>query len=190
MERKTIIIEDAVRKGSLASLVFAIFAFLTSIVAPNFISNNPSGKKASAFAPSIHRSWSISQLSLAFCLFSTIFISNRKAAMILTGIVGISWAFALWVPFAIIGREIAARQERNANIMDGEIGPLEQDQAGAIMGLHNTSISLPQIIAALTSCIIFWITKAFGSEDGIGWVLRTGGCAALVAAWLSSRMER
>lgn len=110
--------------------------------------------------------------------------------MILTAIVGISWAFAIWVPFAMIGCEIAARQERNANVMEGEIGPAQQDQAGAIMGLHNTAISLPQIIAALLSSIIFWIAKSFGSEDGIGWVLRAGGCAALVASWLSSRMER
>jgi len=190
MERKTTIIEDAVRKGSLASLVFAIFAFLTSIIAPNFINGDTSGKKKASFRPYLPRSWSISQLSLAFCLFSTIFVSDRRAAMILTSIVGISWAFALWVPFAIIGREIAARQERNANVNEGEIGPPQQDQAGAIMGLHNTSISMPQIIAAVTSSIIFWIAKAFGSEDGIGWVLRTGGCAALVAAWLSSRMER
>jgi solute carrier family 45 protein 1/2/4 len=189
MGRKVIIIEDAVRTGSLASLVFAVFAFTTSIIAPTFISSKGKGR-ASRFKPPIQRAWSISQLLLAFCLFSTILIRDRRAAMMLTAVVGISWAFALWVPFAMIGQEIATRQEQNANIMEGDIGPAQQDQAGAIMGLHNTAISLPQIIAALTSSVIFWIVKSLGSEDGIGWVLRVGGCAALVASWLSSRMER
>lgn len=190
-EKKATIIEDAVRTGSFASLIFAVFAFLTSIIAPYFIDSVLTGKKkASSFRPPIQRAWAISQLSLAFCLFSTILVRDRRAAMVLTAVVGISWAFALWVPFAIIGQEIAARQELNANIMEGDIGPAQQDQAGAIMGLHNTAISLPQIIAALASSAIFWIAKSLGSEDGIGWVLRAGGCAALVASWLCSRMER
>lgn len=64
-------------------------------------------------------------------------------------------------------------------------------QAGIILGLHNVAVSAPQIFSSLISSAIF---KAFQKprgepwDDSVGWVLRFGGCAALVAAWLASRV--
>ncbi|KAF4232581.1 hypothetical protein CNMCM8980_009466 [Aspergillus fumigatiaffinis] len=64
-------------------------------------------------------------------------------------------------------------------------------QAGIILGLHNVAVSAPQIFSSLISSAIF---KAFQKprgepwDDSVGWVLRFGGCAALVAAWLASRL--
>ncbi len=61
-----------------------------------------------------------------------------------------------------------------------------QDQAGMILGLHNVAISTPQILATLISSVVF---RALQKERGVpgdssvGWVLRIGGMAALVAAW-------
>lgn len=70
-------------------------------------------------------------------------------------------------------------------MLNGELEPDQQDQAGAIMGLHNSAISAPQIIAALASGIIFWLVP----KDGLGWVMRFGGCSTLAAAWFSSKMK-
>ncbi|KAF7596297.1 hypothetical protein BBP40_002441 [Aspergillus hancockii] len=64
-------------------------------------------------------------------------------------------------------------------------------QAGIILGLHNVAVSSPQILSSLICSAIF---KAFQKprgepwDDSVGWVLRFGGCAAVVAAWLTSRI--
>ncbi|KAL1853813.1 hypothetical protein Plec18170_005205 [Paecilomyces lecythidis] len=68
----------------------------------------------------------------------------------------------------------------------------ETDQAGIILGLHNVAISFPQILSTLISSAIFKaLQKPRGEpwDDSVGWVLRFGGCAALVAAWLTKRLE-
>jgi solute carrier family 45 protein 1/2/4 len=193
------VIEDAVRLGSLASLVFAVFALLTNFVIPNLIDADGSArsvgntlkKRRHVLAHiSMTRAWSFSHLLFSCCMFSTVFITSQTTATILVALVGISWAFTLWVPFAIIGSEVAASQERKAKVLEGELEPAQQDQAGAIMGLHNCAISAPQILAALACGSIFWLAPRYGSHDGIGWVLRFGGCGGLIASWLAARIER
>ena len=65
------------------------------------------------------------------------------------------------------------------------------DQAGIVLGLHNAAISAPQIFATLISSAVF---KAFQKprgvpgDESVGMVLRLGGVAALVAAWLTSQL--
>jgi solute carrier family 45, member 1/2/4 len=59
------------------------------------------------------------------------------------------------------------------------------------MGVHNAAISIPQILAALGSSFIFWLCEGSrsGEDDGIGWVLRTSGVAALVAAYFAWQLK-
>lgn len=75
--------------------------------------------------------------------------------------------------------------------MDGEGRPstATEVQAGAIMGLHNVAISAPQILSALACSGIFGLSKMVGSAYGTGAVLRAGGCATLVAAYLTYRFD-
>ena len=68
-----------------------------------------------------------------------------------------------------------------------EMGGME-NETGAIVSIHNIAISAPQILAAGVSGGLFWAMKEAGSQDGLGWVLRIGGCAALIAGWLAGRM--
>lgn len=181
---KAKIIEDAVRLGSLASLVFAIFALLTSILLPVMIkrATREAGQKPNT---AMTTAWTYTHLIFSVSMFSTIFVRSQTTAIILAAFVGISWAGTLWIPFALIGKDVAARNELNAHVLDGELEPAQQDQAGAIMGLHNSAISAPQIIAALASGIIFWLVP----RDGLGWVMRLGGCSTLAAAWFASKMD-
>jgi solute carrier family 45 protein 1/2/4 len=189
------VIEDAVRLGSLASLAFAMFALLTNILIPRFIANDHHTGAVLEDRPrskpqiSMSKAWSISHLLFALCMFSTFFIHSQIAATVLAALVGISWAFTLWVPFAIIGREVAARQEKHSKILEGEFEPAQQDQAGAIMGLHNVAISVPQMLAGLVCGCIFWVASRSGSQDGIGWALRFGGMGTLIAAVLAARIK-
>lgn len=65
-------------------------------------------------------------------------------------------------------------------------------EAGVILGLHNCAISAPQIVATLISSAVFRaLQKPRGTpgDDSVGWVLRLSGIAALVAAWLTSRLS-
>jgi solute carrier family 45 protein 1/2/4 len=188
------VIEDAVRSGSLASLCFAIVAFATNLIIPRMISQRNEGldgPRSRRYLPhlNIAQAWSISHFLFATLMFATIISSSRAAATAIVAAVGVSWAFTLWVPFTIIGEEIANRRLKNAKIMEGDLLPTQQDQAGVVMGLHNCAISAPQIIAALMSSVIFWMTRKFEIEDGIGWVLRCGACASLIAGWLASRLD-
>ncbi|TID16015.1 hypothetical protein E6O75_ATG09073 [Venturia nashicola] len=178
------IIEDAVRLGSFASLVFASFALLTCILLPIVIerSTRGAGQKTTT---AITTAWTYTHLIFSISMFSTIFVTSQTTAIVLAAFVGVSWAGTLWIPFALIGKDVAARNELNAHVLEGELEPAQQDQAGAIMGLHNSAISAPQIIAAFTSGVIFWLVP----RDGLGWVMRFGGCSTLAAAWFSSKME-
>lgn len=66
-----------------------------------------------------------------------------------------------------------------------------EDQAGVILGLHNVAIASPQIIATLVSSAIFRMAqkpRGTAGDNSVAWVLRFGGCAALVAAYMTSRV--
>lgn len=135
----------------------------------------------------LRRAWMLSQFLIAFCMLMTFFINNTTAATILTAIIGLPWALSLWAPFALISAEISRRdaEARRSGVHERE------DQAGVILGLHNVAISAPQILATLVSSGIFKATqKPRGSagDDSVGWVLRFGGCAALIAAYFTWRI--
>lgn len=82
------------------------------------------------------------------------------------------------------------------NIEDGRVKSANEEdenltQAGIILGLHNVAISFPQIFSSLICSAIFKAAQKPRGEpwdDSVGWVLRFGGCAALVAAWLTKRL--
>ncbi|KAF2404541.1 MFS general substrate transporter [Trichodelitschia bisporula] len=180
------VIEDAVRLGSLGSLIFSLVALGTNILLPRLVSDKPGARL------SLPRAWALSHAIFSLCMFSTLLVHTRLGATLVAAVVGVAWATTLWVPFSIIGSAIAERQARGAAVLrDGQLGlePAAQEQAGAIMGLHNCAISAPQILAALVSGAIFWAAPKVGSADGIGWVLRGAGGAGLVAAWLAWGMD-
>lgn len=144
----------------------------------------------------LRRAWLLSHIMFALCMFSTFFVFTSTAAAILTAIIGIPWAFSHWAPFALISAEIAKRDleaRRNANRpQEADTGAERQDdQAGVILGLHNVAISAPQILATLISSIIFKVAQRPRGEPydtSVGWVLRLGGLAALLAAYFTYRV--
>ncbi|KAJ5164908.1 Major facilitator superfamily domain general substrate transporter [Penicillium coprophilum] len=171
------------------------------------------------------RVWLLSHLLFALCMFSTFFIYSHQAGSAFVGFVGISWAVALWAPFALISAEVArtdpsrrnhhhtSQTTYDAHAAEGHGGGGEHDnvrasdvehghprdyqggdvaQAGIILGLHNMAVSLPQILSSLVCSAIFKASqKPRGQpwDDSVGWVLRFGGCAALVAAFLTRRVS-
>jgi solute carrier family 45 protein 1/2/4 len=146
----------------------------------------------------LRRMWFFSQLLFVICMFSTFFIHTPLAATIMTAFVGISWALASWAPFALISAEVARRDEatrkkrRQQHSLDEQAKDEEEtDQAGIILGLHNVAISSPQILASLASSVIFHFLqtpRGVSGDSSVGWTLRLGGLAAVVAAFITYQL--
>ena len=122
---------------------------------------------------------------------STFFISTPTQATVLTGVAGLPWALSLWAPFALISAEISTRDsEARRGGWNSENKP--EDQAGVILGLHNVAVAAPQIVSTLVSSAIFKLAQKQRGEPydtSVGWVLRFGGLAALVAAVFTWRIR-
>jgi len=181
-------LKDAgIRLGTFASLLSAITAFVTTLVVPHFASTDSDV----GWWRQTHKIWSISHLLYMLCIFSTVFISSTERTIVVITLTGVSWGVTQWAPFAIMGKEIAMDQAEKDFVIESSGRQLMANQNGAIMGIHNAVISIPQILAALGSSLIFLIFKriASGEDDGIAWVLRCSGVAALVAAYLSWQLK-
>ena len=163
----------------------------------------------------LRRAWLLSHILYAACMFSTFFVYTYQAGSAVIGLLGICWAMTLWAPFALISAEVsridaerrirraqtATTEPEDARVRSHSLEDHDTDlenqedenlaQAGIVLGLHNVAISAPQILASLICSGIF---KAFQKprgeawDDSLGWVFRFGGCAALGAAWLTSRL--
>ena len=163
----------------------------------------------------LRRAWLLSQILFAICMFSTFLIRTPLAATIMATVLGIPWSLTLWAPFALISAEVAQRDEIGRKRLrrqgqqesssetaeadafkpdsdDNEEDEGPADQAGVILGLHNVAVSFPQILATLISSAVFKaLQKPRGvpGDESVGWVLRIGGVAALVAAFFTSRLS-
>ncbi|KAF6223599.1 hypothetical protein HO133_000442 [Letharia lupina] len=139
----------------------------------------------------LRRAWLLSHILFALCMASTFFISTPTQATVLAGVVGLPWALSLWAPFALISAEIS---KRDSEARRGGPNPKNkpEDQAGVILGLHNVAVAAPQIVSTLVSSAIFKLAQKQRGEPydtSVGWVLRFGGLAALVAAVFTWRIR-
>ena len=189
--------ESAIRYGTLANFMFAIVALTINVALPILLRAFDQGYQPkpteSVSRLSIPRAWTCAHVFFALAMFSTSIANSQAAATGIVAIVGLSWALTLWAPLAIIGNELAARQSFN-DAVDGVIAENTPQasadvQAGSVMGLYNVATSAPQIISAIACSGIFRLARLAGSDYGTGWVLRAGGCASLVAAYLTSRLD-
>jgi solute carrier family 45 protein 1/2/4 len=207
--------EKATRVGTFALLIYAITSlatnvFLPFLIAPSYDSPANASLRAqrgqhtrlSRFLDhlvipwlTLRRAWLIAHLIFATCMFSTLFVRSVGGATALIGIVGVSWALTLWAPFAIISAEISKLEEvrrLRASSPDDNNNNNTTDQAGIVLGIHNMSVSSPQIFATVGSSIIFkFLQKPRGTpgDHSIAVVLAAGGLSTLVAAFLTSRIQ-
>ncbi|KAI0180125.1 MFS general substrate transporter [Hypoxylon sp. FL1284] len=237
--------ERATRVGTFALLIFATTSLATNVLLPFFIDptydNNPVIGNAPGEAPATFRSplsssksflsrlvipgltlrkaWLLSEILFAGSMFCTVLVRTVEAATFLIGLIGITWALALWAPWAIISAEISRRDllyrarkqqmhtlaqgEQHSETDDPTDGLLEQesrlqndeeepDQAGVIFGIHNMAIASPQFIATLGSSIIFrFFQKPRGvpGDHSIAIVLACGGFFALLSALFIHRIS-
>jgi len=150
----------------------------------------------------LRRAWILSHILFFLCMEATFFVKTATGGVVLVAVVGLAWAISLWAPFALISAEISKRDaarrarlaKRTIQLTDDEEDDEEaeaEDQAGVILGLHNVAIASPQVIATLVSSLIFQVfqkPRGVPGDESTSWVLRFGGLAALVAAYMTYRV--
>ncbi|KAM0559658.1 hypothetical protein ACHAPJ_004182 [Fusarium lateritium] len=224
--------EQATRIGTFALLINSIVSLLTNVflpffIAPTYDSQPVTGAPGETLAAdyydededekdswldklaipglTLKRAWFLSLILFASCMFATLFVRTVKAATVLVGLVGITWAMTLWAPWAIISAEIsrrdaliraqkiraaAARANNPGSVDDEEEEDI--DQAGVILGIHNMAIAAPQIIATLGSSIIFKIwqkPRGTPGDRSIPVVFALGGVCVLVASFFVAKIK-
>ncbi|EXK41986.1 hypothetical protein FOXG_01930 [Fusarium oxysporum f. sp. lycopersici 4287] len=222
--------EQATRIGTFALLINSIVSLLTNVFLPFFIAptydsqpvtgipgESPAGyydsdedekpswlDKLAIPGLTLKRAWFLSLLLFAGCMFATLFVRTVKAATVLVGLVGITWAMTLWAPWAIISAEIsrrdaliraqkmrlAAARANNDGTADDE--EEEIDQAGVILGIHNMAIAAPQIIATVGSSIIFKLwqkPRGTPGDHSISIVFALGGACVLIASFFVAKIK-
>jgi solute carrier family 45 protein 1/2/4 len=170
----------------------------------------------------LRRAWMFAQILFTVCMLCTVFVRTVTAATVLIGLVGITWALTLWAPWAIISAEISRRDEirraryaaakalspsRGVASLDGYSSDENRgerelddnsnedesaDQAGVILGIHNMAIAAPQIIATVSSSIIFRIfqkPRGVPGDHSIAIVLALGGITVFISAFFIHRIR-
>ncbi|KAH0551447.1 hypothetical protein GP486_007338 [Trichoglossum hirsutum] len=187
---RAIIVDDAARVGSFAYFTFAIVSLMFNLILPfllqptskasplagGHIKEVPSASALAIQGFTLPQAWTLSHILFSICMFSSFFIHSAVGGVVLISAVGFSWALTQWAPFALISEEIAGLQfQQRSSVGAAELVPRVQNQAGAVMGLHNMAIASPQIVAALACSALFRILQGIGVDDSLGWALRAAG---------------
>lgn len=146
----------------------------------------------------VARCWTFSHGLFTVAMMSTFFISTYRGATTLIAVLGICWAHALWAPFTLIAEEISRVKEKkvlaamNPDSSAHQLYQRYEHQAGVILGVHNVFIASPQVISSLMGSVLFKIFSNSDStkpDNSIAWVFRFGGCFALIALYLSTKLK-
>lgn len=184
--------DDATRQGSATMLIFAIVSFISSALLPILLGNSRwlsmARKDMMISRPksaiSLRSAWAASQSLFGLCLIVSGLFANDAVIKVCAGLIGISWACTIWIPFAMISTSIAARNSRA--LIDEVEGPLRLEPA-TVLALHNVALCVPQALTACLSSFIFWIFTR--QKTGIPLILGIGGLSGLAAAWFTRSLK-
>ncbi|KAK4955261.1 hypothetical protein LTR10_007456 [Elasticomyces elasticus] len=179
----------SVQVGTSASLDFTLMALpvTMAVLLVLLFRERLRDRAATAHAPAVPsrmlaRIWAISQALCGVFLLATLLPSSKVQGTILIALLGAPWAITQWVPFAILGNEIAFLQQQAVEQCQDEL------QSGVLLGVHNMAISAPQVIAGVTSSLIYTIAESADSRVPTAWILSIGSLAAFGASRLAYRL--
>lgn len=151
--------DQLAQAGSLGSLSFATvgFIFVTALpvlwpmISKRFFKTTDeeeaSEEHESSSAPrDLIWLWVITQPLLGVLEIATLAAAYQWQGIVLIAAAGIPWAVTQWAPFAIVGYEVSRLGLTGTEEEDGE-NESADNEAGAILGVHNMAISLPQVIS-------------------------------------------
>ncbi|KAG5994685.1 hypothetical protein E4U43_003194 [Claviceps pusilla] len=162
------------RLGSATYLVFSMAALLTNSLLPWLIGSrlvNARGLTATCRIP-----WAVCQALFALCMCLQVVVESWIVSATLIACTGISWAMVQGIPFAVIGEVLATDDTKGEH----------KAQMGAILGLHNVAISLPQILSAMVGSGLLFVAEAVESENGTAWILGMGSLPAMAATYFTA----
>ena len=161
--------------------------------------------------PSLSQLWGIAQIVFAIAMCSAVLVKSLVAAFFVIAMCGFSWSLTTWAPFTLIGEEITrsankSRRNSNMNTRNGTVYtivqsnedlddiednapltkhavPMQNDDAGSVLGIHNIAICIPQFVISFISSIVFrLLDDNEGEHNAIGVVMAIGGLFALSSA--------
>ena len=101
--------DKGARAGSFALLLYAILAVIAGTVLPTLTANG---------FISLKNTYTLSHIISAVALLLTVFVRSVTGATLLLGLMGIPFACAMWIPFALVGEYLVV--ENNQNIQEQE----------------------------------------------------------------------
>ncbi|KAJ3315828.1 hypothetical protein HDV04_000035 [Boothiomyces sp. JEL0838] len=155
------------REGSFALFLFSIVSLIAGFALPAI---------QLQVKASLRLIWAFGLVFFFVISFSTL-VTNYS--QIVVGLMGISWAISIWIPFTLLGEHL--NEQDYLRIDDQQ----QQLSAGVIMGIHNIYVCVPQIFSTLLNMIIFSYIK----NDPFGWCIRVGSLFSLFAGILSLKSK-
>ena len=107
------------------------------------------------------------------------------AISLLLGANGMLFALANWVPYALIAHEASA-QARSRVMMTAEGDTIDDDDDDTprLLAVHNMAITVPQMVASVTSWLLMQGLTVLGLEQNVVWIFVMCIPSALWAACL------
>ncbi|PVI03998.1 hypothetical protein DM02DRAFT_471251, partial [Periconia macrospinosa] len=107
-EAGNLIRKKATYLGTFGSLNFAVVSLLTNLVLSHVIGRVIDLLQSKEqWTLIMSRLWAASQILLAILMINTQWVTTSTGGTTVVAVAGISWAFTVWTPYAIIGTELA-----------------------------------------------------------------------------------
>lgn len=193
--------ESATRYANFALLLSAMTTLATTVLGPLLIARTTPSRTWSYFAWykfTLRDLWFVAQAVFALSMLSTFlpihFLHTSTGVTLLVALVGMPWALTTWAPFSLIGEELNILNADDNEVSHDSGDGLDVDEkmsdvelvkgSGTVMSLYIAAISVPQLVATLSSSLIFTLSDDNEvSVRGLEWVLRLSGMAGAGAAW-------
>lgn len=129
--------DEGTRAGSFALLMYAIVSAVAGTILPMLTNHG---------FLSLKNTYTLSHTVFATAMLLTFFIHSVVGATLLLGLVGVSWATTMWIPFALIGEYLVIEQQRKSQHL------LQQRSSYAAMdGETSSSSSSPSSVVSSSS---------------------------------------
>ena len=128
--------------------------------------------------------WIFGQLGFALSLFSTFMITSFRSCVLLFSMVGISFAITLNAPYCLLSESINNSEFETVFESEDDLAVakfLEEKQGGAILGLMNVCVVVPQFLAIGCCSIVFRLFEVMEWNGVFGWCLRIAGVSGGIA---------
>lgn len=97
--------DEGTRAGSFALLMYAIVSAVAGTILPMLTNHG---------FISLKNTYTLSHTVFATAMLLTFFIHSVVGATLLLGLVGVSWATTMWIPFALIGEYLVIEQQKQS----------------------------------------------------------------------------